>query len=163
MKNTIVGQTIYSEFMAATKNAKGNIPRELKRAAVMAAIQEGLSINEIKAKTGASNTLVCRVKKEIASNTISSNVIRQAESIKKVWDSKMMVKANTIMEGMTQEKIDKASLRDQAISFGILFDKYRVQSGQATDLQQVKIHFGGSLQGGGPVTLDTKAKVVENS
>lgn len=58
---------------------------------------------------------------------------RVSEAVKRQMRNKFLVTANTIMSSITDEDIAKASLRDKAISSGVMVDKYRVMEDTRDD------------------------------
>jgi len=44
----------------------------------------------------------------------------------------LLLKSSEILSLITPEELTSASVKDKALVFGILYDKYRLQSGQAT-------------------------------
>lgn len=44
----------------------------------------------------------------------------------------ILAKQKQLLEGITAKKIDKMSGKDLAISFGVIFDKYRLETGEST-------------------------------
>jgi hypothetical protein len=54
------------------------------------------------------------------------------EQAKKALDAKLALKSNLILDSIDNEDISKASLLQKASSYGILFDKQRLNSGQSS-------------------------------
>ena len=84
--------------------------------------------------------------------------IREHERIKDLgFVSKYSNKVNELLSGATKEKVDKASLRDIAVSIGILQDKRRDLLGPSKGAGNISLKFA-FRDGAGALELTTNTE-----
>ena len=93
---------------------------------------KGLSFRDIGKYFGCAHTSVAeRLRPYVQNDDID------LDTFKKNRADLLTMKQGQVMAAMSQEDIDKASLRDKAIVFGTLYDKERLERGQSTSNQSV--------------------------
>lgn len=85
-----------------------------------------LTQKEIGKLVGRERSSVCKCLKRYGVD------IERVNSYRKLRADILATKQGEILEGMTPEKIEKASLKDSSVAFAILYDKERLETGQST-------------------------------
>jgi hypothetical protein len=88
--------------------------------------QRGLSHAQIGKLLGCSHQNITQLVKRYG---------REFEGLADFKESKgdyLLAKQRQLLDGITPKKIDKMSGKDLAISFGVIFDKHRLETGEST-------------------------------
>jgi hypothetical protein len=87
---------------------------------------KGLTLSEIARLRGTSKQAVHQLLQRHGVD------VEAAENFRKVRPDLIAAKQRLLLEGITRETVAKMSGRDKAVSFGILYDKERLELGQST-------------------------------
>lgn len=108
--------------------------------AIALAMMETHSPKEIMESTGISNSTYYELKKRVKNGTETAVLHQKAERIKEGLQNKMLCTADSLLSLTNdRDKQEKASLRDSAISFGIVMDKLHQLKHGSNSGQQVNI------------------------
>lgn len=96
---------------------------------IIALRKKGLSVNEVANALGCTpQNIMDRLKSEGLDKFDPSIV----ESYRKAEADILAFQEARLLSGLTDEKIEKAGLKDTAIAFGVMFDKRRLSEGKST-------------------------------
>lgn len=104
------------------------VPYPLKYAIADALLKDNKTIQYVIDYTGLSKEIVCRLKKgEIK---LLNSVV---DKVKEHEQSNLVMLGNSILDRISEEDVQKASLSQKVISYSILFDKRRLLAGESTE------------------------------
>lgn len=104
------------------------IPYPLKYAIADALLKDGKTINYVINYTGLSREIVCRIK--TGEIKLQSRVV---DRIKEHEQDNLVFLGNSILDNITQEDLQKASLLQKTTSYCQIVDKRRLLAGQSTE------------------------------
>lgn len=116
------------------KNAAVGIPIEV----ILAMREEGMGVKEIARELGVSHQNISKRLKKVQKD------VKRFDRWKKYKADVLAWKQKEILDNLTEEDIKKASVREKAVLFGVLYDKERLERGKST--QNISIaHFDAEL------------------
>ena len=95
--------------------------------------------NQISKLADCSIDTVAKVRKQFAKVFESLPIVDEFRSIRK--DVLTASQVELLKNMIDPDKLKKASTRDLALSFGIIYDKERLEAGQSTNNQAVQVQF----------------------
>jgi hypothetical protein len=108
-------------------NALEGMPYSLRFAKAKALLDLGRTWDEVRASTGLSTATISLIKK--GEKEVNEAWVR---NIKEEESKKLTVLSHVILDSIDSETINKASLRDRVVSFGVLHDKRQLLDGKVT-------------------------------
>jgi hypothetical protein len=100
---------------------------------------QNVPVRDIAKSADCSTTTVQKVRKQFA---MVLNELNDVEDYRKMRGSILDASQMALLKSaLTREKLDKASLRDLMVSFGILYDKGRLERGQSTQNVNKQVQF----------------------
>lgn len=104
-----------------------DMPYTLRFAKAKALLELGRTWDEVRASTGLSTATISLIKK--GEREVNEAWVR---NIKEEESKKLTLLSHVMLDSIDSETINKASLRDRVVSFGVLHDKRQLLDGKAT-------------------------------
>jgi len=119
----------------ATKPRRGGVAEKIDLEKAIELRLKGVTYEDIAKVFGCTKTAVIqRLKPYVATTDIDTELFIK---------NRAAILANrqvSVLAEMTSEKLEKSSAKDLAVTFGVLYDKERLERGQSTSNQSVFFH-----------------------